>query len=92
MRDKNSMRDGRDKDGKEMGSMRVGRSKGSAKDTGSMRDRRDMNEREDIGGAKDIKEQKIIVKTLTIRSLKKNRGRNLAAILAIIMTAMMFTT
>ncbi len=32
------------------------------------------------------------VKTLTVRSLKKNKGRNLAAILAIIMTTMMFTT
>ena len=39
-----------------------------------------------------MKEQNIIVKTLTIRSLRKNKGRNLAAILAIILTTMMFTT
>lgn len=32
------------------------------------------------------------IKTLTVRSLRKNKGRNLAAILAIIMTTMMFTT
>lgn len=41
---------------------------------------------------KDMKEQKLIVKTLTIRSLRKNGGRNLAAVLAVIMTTMMFTT
>ncbi len=32
------------------------------------------------------------IKTLTVRSLKKNKGRNLAAILAIILTTVMFTT
>ena len=57
-----------------------------------MNGRKDMREMEDMGGVKDIKEQKKIVKTLTIRSLRKNKGRNLAAILAIIMTTMMFTT
>ncbi len=69
--------------------MRDTRDKGGTKD---MNGRKDMREMEDMGGVKDIKEQKKIVKTLTIRSLRKNKGRNLAAILAIIMTTMMFTT
>ena len=69
--------------------MRDTRDKGGTKD---MNGRKDMREMEDLVGVKDIKEQKKIVKTLTIRSLRKNKGRNLAAILAITMTAMMFTT
>lgn len=36
--------------------------------------------------------QNTIVSTITIRSLKQNKGRNLIAVLAIFLTAMMFTT
>lgn len=39
-----------------------------------------------------MKEQKSMIRTLTSRSFQKNKGRNLAAVLAIAMTAMMFTT
>ena len=39
-----------------------------------------------------MKEQKSMIRTLTSRSFQKNKGRNLAAVLAITMTAMMFTT
>ena len=39
-----------------------------------------------------MKEQKSMIRTLTGRSFKKNKSRNLVAVLAITMTAMMFTT
>ncbi len=41
---------------------------------------------------KTANEQQGMVGILTMRSLKKNRGRNLVAVLAVIMTTMMFTT
>ena len=37
-------------------------------------------------------QQNIIIKTLSRRSFKNNRRRNLVAILAIVLTTMMFTT
>lgn len=39
-----------------------------------------------------MKKQKSIISTLTKRSFRQNKGRNLVAVLAIIMTTMMFTT
>lgn len=39
-----------------------------------------------------MKEQKSMIRTLTNRSFKKNKGRNRVAVLAIVMTTMMFTT
>lgn len=39
-----------------------------------------------------MKKQTSILHTLTIRSFQKNKGRNLAAVLAILLTTMMFTT
>lgn len=39
-----------------------------------------------------MKKQTSIIRTLTNRSFKKNKGRNLVAVLAILLTTMMFTT
>ena len=44
------------------------------------------------GMIETMKEQKSMIRTLTGRSFKKNKSRNLVAVLAITMTAMMFTT
>lgn len=39
-----------------------------------------------------MKAQKIMIRTLTKRSFKQNKGRNFVAVLAIVLTTMMFTT
>ncbi len=39
-----------------------------------------------------MKEQKTVIHTLTSRSFRRNKGRNLVAVLAILLTTMMFTT
>lgn len=41
---------------------------------------------------REKKEQKKILKTLTKRSFRQKKGRNLVAVLAVLLTAMMFTT